>query len=90
MYVVKVTHRFKKDVERCRRRNLDLSKLETIVDILKEAGQLPAQYKPHKLKGKYAGLWECHIEPDWLMTWEQNDQQLIIVMMQTGTHSDLF
>ncbi len=90
MYVVKVTNRFKKDVERCRRRNLDLSKLETIVDILKEAGQLPAQYKPHKLKGKYAGLWECHIEPDWLMSWEQNDQQLIILMMQTGSHSDLF
>ncbi|MDD4190281.1 MAG: type II toxin-antitoxin system YafQ family toxin [Mangrovibacterium sp.] len=90
MYVVKVTNRFKKDVERCRRRNLDLSKLETIVDILKETGGLPVQYKPHKLKGKYAGLWECHIEPDWLMTWEQNDRQLIILLMQTGTHSDLF
>jgi len=90
MYVVKVTNRFKKDVERCRRRNLDLSKLETIVDILKETGGLPVQYKPHKLKGKYAGLWECHIEPDWLMTWEQNDRQLIILLMQTSTHSDLF
>ena len=90
MYVVKVTNRLKKDVERCRRRNFDLSKLETIVDILKETGGLPVQHKPHKLKGKYAGLWECHIEPDWLMTWEQNDRQLIILLMQTGTHSDLF
>ncbi|MGV8136028.1 MAG: type II toxin-antitoxin system YafQ family toxin [Mangrovibacterium sp.] len=90
MYVIKVTNRFKKDVERCRRRNFDLSKLETIVDILKETGGLPVQYKPHKLKGKYAGLWECHIEPDWLMTWEQNDRQLIILLMQTATHSDLF
>ena len=41
MYVVKVTNRLKKDVERCRRRNFDLSKIETIVDILKETGELP-------------------------------------------------
>lgn len=36
------------------------------------------------------GQWECHIEPDWLMTWEQNDMELTLLFLQTGTHSDLF
>ena len=31
-----------------------------------------------------------HIQPDWLMTWEQNDTELTLLFLQTGTHSDLF
>lgn len=37
-------------------------------------GELPVGYKPHKLFGDRKGQWECHIQPDWLMVWEQNDQ----------------
>ena len=36
------------------------------------------------------GQWKCHIEPDWLMIWEQNDDELILLMLNTGTHSDIF
>ena len=36
------------------------------------------------------GQWECHIEPDWLMVWEQSDTQLTLLFLQTDTHSDLF
>ena len=35
-------------------------------------------------------IWECHINPDWLLTWQQNDNELIILLVSTGTHSDLF
>ena len=34
--------------------------------------------------------WECHIEPDWLLVWEQNDTELTLLMIETGTHSDIF
>ncbi|MDE5554647.1 MAG: type II toxin-antitoxin system YafQ family toxin [Muribaculaceae bacterium] len=34
--------------------------------------------------------WECHIEPDWLLVWEQNDMELILLLIDTGSHSDLF
>jgi len=45
----------------------------------------------HKLKGyKGKNVWECHIEPDWLLIWEQHDDELLLVMLSTGTHSDLF
>lgn len=33
---------------------------------------------------------QCHIGADWLMIWEQNDTELTLLMLSTGTHSDLF
>jgi mRNA interferase YafQ len=34
------------------------------------------------------GLWECHIEPDWLLIWD--DAEDAIILVRTGTHTDLF
>jgi mRNA interferase YafQ len=28
--------------------------------------------------------------PNWLLVWEINNQELILVLLNTGTHSDLF
>ncbi len=60
------------------------------MDILEAKGSLPAKYKPHRLKGNHKGLWECHIQPNWLMIWEQNDSELVLLFLETGTHADLF
>ena len=90
MYSIIYTNKFKKGFKLCSKRNLDISKLREVVNTLQETGKLPSKYKPHKLQGIYSGLWECHIEPDWLLIWEQNEQQLVILLLQTGTHSDLF
>nr|WP_294778975.1 type II toxin-antitoxin system YafQ family toxin [Prevotella sp.] len=52
--------------------------------------KLPPSYKSHKLHGNLEGIWECHITPDWLMLWEQNDEKLTLLFLNNGTHSDLF
>jgi len=90
MYSIDYSNRFKKDVRRCVKRGLDIGALRTAVSLLAETGTLPPQYKAHKLIGHYAGLWECHIEPDWLMVWDQNDTAMKLLFLQTGTHSDIF
>lgn len=90
MYTIKYSHKFVKAVRRCVKRGLDIKKLQTAVAILEKDGALPQQYKPHKLVGKYAGKWECHISPDWLLIWDQNDTELILLFLDTGTHSDIF
>lgn len=90
MYSINFTNRFKKDLKLCQKRGLDLSHIQEVISILAETGSLPSQYRPHKLNGKFNGLWECHIEPDWLMVWEQNDKELNLLFLYTGTHSDLF
>ncbi|WP_170147856.1 type II toxin-antitoxin system YafQ family toxin [Marinoscillum furvescens] len=57
---------------------------------LRETGTLPPKFKPHKLKGQYAGFWEYHIQPDWLLIWDQNDGVRLTSLIRTGSHSDLF
>ena len=89
-YHISVTNRFKKDIKRCQKRHLPMEKFKEVVRILEENGKLPPIYKPHKLSGNYAGKWECHILPDWLLVWEQNDDELVLLFTNTGSHSDIF
>ena len=89
-YKIVATKRFEKDVKRCKKRNLPMDKLKKVILLLEEFGKLPSEYKPHKLSGQYAGSWECHIMPDWLLIWKQDDYELVLVMTNTGTHSDVF
>jgi mRNA interferase YafQ len=89
-YKVDTTKRFEKALKKCIKRGFDIAKLKTVVSELSSFGTLPQSYHPHKLSGKYDGLWECHIEPDWLLIWKQNDTELVLLLIDTGTHSDLF
>ena len=90
MYRVEYTNRFKKDLKRCVKRGLDLRKIYEVVKLLETFGELPVQYKPHKLSGNMSNQWECHVQSDWLMVWEQSDEEMTLLFLQTGTHSDLF
>ena len=90
MYQVRITKTFRKDTERCRKRGYDMELLKEAVRILEAEGKLPSTYRPHKLSGNYEGCWECHLKGDWLLIWEQYDDELLLLFTGTGTHSDLF
>ena len=91
MYKIKFTSQFKKSLKRCQKRGLDMSKIPVVVDLLASTGSLPKEYRPHKLVNIPGNnTWECHIQPDWLLVWEQYDSELILIMINTGSHSDLF
>ena len=90
MYSIDYTKRFKKDLKRCQKRGLDIQLIYDAIALLRTTGSLPAQYRPHKLSGNMDGIWECHLKPDWLLIWEQNDTELTLLFTGTGTHSDLF
>ena len=87
---IRTTNRFEKDVKRCKKRYFQMEKLKKVIRLLEETGKLPTEYKPHKLSGQYAGSWECHIMPDWLLIWKQFNDELVLVMTNTGSHSDVF
>ena len=90
-YTLRTTKKFEKSVKRCIRRNYSMDELRKVMSLLVETGTLPINYHPHKLQGKKGNVtWECHILPDWLLVWEQYDEELIMLMLDTGTHSDLF
>ena len=93
VYYVFFTNNFKKDVKKCYKRNLDLMLLADIVIRLAKGENLPEKYRAHKLENystKNGIVMECHIQPDWLLIWVQNDTHLILTLTNTGTHSDLF
>ena len=89
-YSIQYTAKFKKSFKRCLKRGLNTDILKEVISILSTTGTLPEVYRPHKLSGKYAGVWECHIQPDWLLLWTQDNFELTLILLDTGTHSDLF
>ena len=90
MYMIKTSRTFEKDFIRCIKRNYNAAPFEAVITLLEKTGKLPVKYRPHKLSGKYKDFWECHVKPDWLIIWRQNDEAKIIELVRTGTHSDLF
>ena len=90
MYIVRTTQEFDKDVKRCKQQGRNMQHLKDVVDLLIEDGCVPEAYNPHLLHDKYAGLWECHIEDDWLLVWRQNDNKLTLLLTNTGSHKELF
>lgn len=89
-YSIEYSGQFKKSLKLCKKRGFQTDLLQEVISILAECGKLPDRYKPHILSGKYAGIWECHIQPNWLLLWKQNDYELTLLLLETGTHSDLF
>ena len=82
---------FRSDLKRVQKRGYNLELLETVVTILASGESLPPQYKDHSLLGgEYKNCRECHILPDWLLVYQIQDDELILYLTRTGTHSDLF
>jgi mRNA interferase YafQ len=79
---------FRNDLQRQKRRGCDIEELIAAVELLAEEGALPEAYHPHQLSGEWKGVWECHIEPDWLLLYEITEAELLLI--RTGSHSDLF
>jgi mRNA interferase YafQ len=88
MKMIEWTTAFKKDYKRMiKRGKSDVPIKEVLMNLAKEV-TLDEKYLDHPLKGSYAGTRECHIEPDWLLIYLPKEET--IVMIRTGTHSDLF
>ncbi len=81
---------FKKDYKRIVKRGYDIRLFETVVELLANEQLLPEKYRDHSLSGDYSGFRECHITPDWLLIYRIDNQELILQLTRTGTHSDLF
>lgn len=91
-YTVVFSTRFKKEYKRVKKQGKDINKLKYVIDKLANGELLDQKYKNHNLKddGEYVGCKECHIEPDWLLIYKYIDNELILLLVSTGSHSDLF
>ncbi len=87
---IRPSNQFKKDVKLAKKRGLNLGLLIETIDKLANGEILDVKYKDHQLTGNYSTFRECHIQPDWLLIYKVIDEELVLVVFRTGTHSDLF
>ena len=89
-YEVKFTTQFKKDLKLAKKQNKDIEKLFAVVELLANGEKLDFKYNDHDLSGNYKGTRECHIEPDWLLVYEYQNDILVLMLYRLGSHSELF
>jgi len=90
VYELIKTSRFKAGVKLARKRGLDISLLEEVIEKLRLDQPLEAKHRNHELSGNFKGVWECHIQPDWLLLYLKDNGVLVLTLVDTGTHSDIF
>jgi len=88
-YALRRTTRFKKSLKLAIKQGLKIDLLQEVVDTLQKGEKLDAKYKDHKLEGNYKGTRECHIQSDWLLIYRIDKEELILTLIDTGTHSEL-
>ncbi len=84
------SNRFKKDLKIAIKRGYNIKLLDDVVNQLAMQKNLEEKYKDHELTGDFKGFRECHITPDWLLIYQIIDDELLLYLSRTGTHSDLF
>ena len=82
------TSSFKKDYKRMQKRGKVIEKLDEVIIKLAYGKKLETKYQDNVLLGYYKGRRECHLEPDWLLLYKLERDE--IILERTGTHSDLF
>lgn len=90
MLAIVLSNQFKRDLKLAAKRGYDLSLLDSVVTKLANGETLAEKYRDHSLSGNYAGFRECHILPDWLLVYRVEEEELILFLSRTGSHSDLF
>lgn len=89
-YELVLTGKFKKGLKLAKKRGLNISLLEDVVEKLLHKIPLDVKNKDHALLGRYKGYRECHVQPDWLLIYLIEDDILTLTLIDTGTHADLF
>ena len=91
-YEIIITSAFRKKLKLIKKRNKNINKLKEVIDALSKGEQLDVKHKDHALfnDGKFKDCRECHIEPDWLLVYKINKKNLFLILIDTGSHGDLF
>ena len=91
MHHIVLTSRYKKFLRKIKNSGrYHISDIEKVVKIIASGKKLDAKYRDHFLTGNMSGYRECHVKSDLLLVYHLNHNELILVLMDIGSHSDLF
>ena len=91
-YEIRKTSQFKKDFDAVIKRGLDINEFRTVLELLVNGSTIPEKYRDHPLRNSkdFKNCRELHIEPDWLLVYKYSNDNVILYLIRTGSHSDLF
>ena len=91
-YQLRYTSDFKKNYKKIKKQGKNVEKLKVVISKLANGLELEEKYKNHVLTDSkyYKNCGECHIEPDWLLVYQYINNELILILVATGSHSELF
>ena len=84
------TTQFRKDYKLAQKRGQNINLLDDCIRTLAVGEELEPKFRDHNLTGKWSGYRECHVLPDWLLVYRIENNNLLLVLARTGSHSDLF
>ena len=89
---IKRTSQFKKDYKKAIKQGCNEDDFKEVLKYLVNQEPLPEKYCDHKLTNskEYKNVRECHIWPDWLLVYRVYKSELILELIRTGSHSELF
>lgn len=90
-YNIKYSKEFKKSFKKLIKQGKNIDKLLDVVEMLSRKEQLDPKNKDHALYNdkRFKGCRDCHIEPDWLLIYKYLDNELILLLVNTGSHSEV-
>lgn len=91
-YGIVSSSRFNKQVKKIIKQGKNIEKLREVIKKLADGEDLDFKYHDHALNDTkyYRNCRECHIEPDWLLVYKYHDEEIILYLVETGSHADLF
>ncbi|EME3580355.1 type II toxin-antitoxin system YafQ family toxin [Enterococcus faecium] len=84
---LRYTNRFKKQLKKALKMGYKEKDLQEVVELLQTRQELPKKYKNHNLVGNYSGFKELHIKSDWLLIYQILEDELVLLLIETGTHT---
>ena len=91
-YGVVTYNKFNKQLKKIIKQGKKIEKLSYVVKKLANGEILESKYRDHALQDTkyYRNCRECHIEPDWLLVYKVKEERIILYLVETGSHSDIF
>ncbi|MFC2339199.1 MAG: type II toxin-antitoxin system YafQ family toxin [Olsenella sp.] len=87
---IRVLPQFERDVKRLKKKHFPLDKLRSAVSaIFKDSRDELRRLHDHELKGNWLGYRELHIERSWLLTYRVDCDELVLVLVRTGSHDKI-
>lgn len=88
---IKTTHQFEKDLKLVLKQGKDINKFYKVVHLLMNKETIPEVYKDHRLNNdeKFKNCRELHIEFDWILVYKIHNDELILSLLRTGSHSNV-